>query len=110
MSTMSAIDKLKTEPDWETCEIQCERESQGFLARYQFSFWAKAVGPQGEFDAGDSPVWRSYDLAPMPYNQVAQQALAALQAKLIQEGWEDTGNRGVPWWNHHYRRRVKRET
>ena len=43
------------EPVWETCEIVWNyKKKGGMLSNDKLMFWAKAIGPKGEYNAGES--------------------------------------------------------
>lgn len=83
---------------WEICEIHFRRR---VFLRPNF-FEAIAVGPRGEYVAGQSPTfeWAGYGpnlvstLASgfKPTSRQARKALAALEAALFEDGWEPTAD------------------
>ncbi len=69
---------------WETCEIMVETaETDG---RRTVCFWAKANGPDGPYNAGESDEFVC--TLPVKADRQAQTELQALIRRLIDEGWD----------------------
>jgi len=82
---------------WETCEIVCARHPGALTCR----FWARAIGPQGEYNAGESPWWLGG--WPDKRNREAIAAQRSLVRCLSKAGWQHTG-RGLLWFNDRFQR------
>ena len=91
----------------ETCEIVYEEVKWG-LINSKYKFWASAIGPQGSYNAGSSPVFKNErTFGPSSTDKQSLNAHNALIQKLIKDGWESTGDRGTAWFNYRFRRQVK---
>lgn len=102
---------------WETCRI----------ARYSFSqktdreletatdegyFWADAIGPQGSYGAGQSPIYKTV----FKWNKKTEKwgiqwsgmrtSYDFLIGQLVKDGWESAGSGGSDWWQGQFRRRL----
>jgi len=96
------------EEKWETCEILFDSQYQ--LGRgWIFWFWAKAIGPEGEYSAGSSGQLLAGPIFDKPNsdNRETKMAHSELVAKLVSDGWEPVPNKGSNWWNDRFRRRVR---
>lgn len=94
----------------EPCEIVSEKVADGgIFSGDRFKFWAKAIGPNGQYSAGESKVFTGYYGGHYSYpdkdNKENQEALESLVNWLVKDGWEATGDRGSEWWNIRFRRR-----
>lgn len=104
------------EPKWETCEIKWGSSYPGYFSSFgsnnKFWFSADAIGPNGRYEAARSPVIKTkylhsdYDVKEQENNPEFQNLLNELIKKLTSEGWQPTV-RGVHWFSHMFRRRVK---
>lgn len=103
---------------WENCEIVFEKR-QG-LAGAKMRFWARAIGPEGQYAAAASPdfgpslgQWFSgqgglagyHNLMPQSNHRRAVEVHDELVNQLIRDNWEHTG-RGHDWFNDTFRRPV----
>lgn len=105
---------------WETCEIQRHpyrehmRVSDSGGSAYEEGYlYARALGPEGMYRAGISPIYLLKAVtttrlgvpgAKFTFSGI-QPAHTFLVNQLIRDGWEATG-RGKEWWQHQFRRRV----
>jgi hypothetical protein len=94
------------EPRWETCEILHTTLNAPWFGDYEKQFWAAAIGPQGKYNAGESPVFESLYTSPSGSSQEAIDAHDALIKTLLEDGWEPIGDRRY-WWGDRFRRRVR---
>jgi hypothetical protein len=97
------------ESRWEMCEI--EREYIGSIGRFlalqdQFKFIAKAIGPQGVYNAGETPLFLDRP-ANVKDREEQQKLLPILIAYLVKNGWEPVETSGRGWYSYKFRRRVK---
>jgi ribosomal protein L40E len=119
---------LRGQPDtpapWETCQIEWGNTA-GLMGAPIGSdyFWVQATSPvTGTYCAGESSTFRmgaghyiylslthSNDLRPKASDGNATRPHAELIDALIKDGWEPTEIRGREWWQHSFRRRVRRE-
>lgn len=94
-------------PKYEYCEIERHSaQSTRMLGDiYDCFFVANAVGPEGNFLAGRSAVFRT-DANSACGRAIygLQQPLDAFVRRLIEHGWEPTGDRGSMPWNMKFRR------
>jgi hypothetical protein len=81
-------------------------------------FSAKAIGPNGVYEAGKSPV---FDVrASKPWFGLAAPTLFMIEdsrrnrgihegliAIMLKDGWEPVEGKGSGWWGRKFRRRVK---
>lgn len=98
-----------TEDRWETCEIVFDH-MQHLLAGAIFWFWARAIGPNGEYSAGNSRqiiVGSRFFDEPKMNDRETKMAHSGLVAELVSGGWEPTTERGPNWWNYRFRRCVR---
>ncbi|HBY93341.1 MAG TPA: hypothetical protein DEP84_05135 [Chloroflexi bacterium] len=94
-------------PKWETCEIVIQRPKEGFYTS-KYQFWASAIGLQGNYNAGESPIFKAVSVHyPSSDEHKPLNAHRSLIKKLVEEGWEPTGNRGSAWFNEKFRRQIK---
>jgi hypothetical protein len=96
------------EPKWEYCEIVYNRK-ESLISGTDFYFWAKAVGPNGQYAAGESP-HANYWFGPgFPESSNSRHAQIHVQLieKLVRDGWEPVADRGVEWFQLRFRRKVK---
>lgn len=100
------------EPKWETCEILYEQVSESLWGASSGYFHAKAIGPQGVYAAGKTPIFGcGYNTgSPDASNQKTVLIHSTLISYLAQDGWESTGDRGTNWWNHRFRRQARLDT
>ncbi len=97
------------EPKWETCEIvYADIRLAGPLSR-TIQFWAKAVGPLGVYNAGESTkvkagVSDSYE--PCEWNNKHVTAVNSLVAQLAKDNWQPLP-RGQYWYSYRFQRQVK---
>jgi hypothetical protein len=109
------------EPKWEICEIYHSVEKKGTIfSRPELIFWAKASGPNGNYNAGksvrflgdrvyDRPL-HGIDVTPSRWDDemaYAKNALYNLETNLLKDGWEFLGSFGEFYWKKRYRRRVR---
>ena len=92
------------EPKGETCEIVYEEIYHVWYPEHKF--WAQAIGANGRYSAGEI-VFKNNSWNVLSDDRKTVAALDSLINKLVQEGWESTGDRGRNWFNHRFRRRVK---
>jgi len=99
---------------WEYCQI-CWDEEDSLFSGTQVWFWADAVGPEGKYNAGESPRYRTWgntrvygpaDLSHKKDRANAEEAHNRLVQMLISDGWEPLPERGEYWWQLRFRRRV----
>ena len=94
--------------EWEYCQIEWDEED-GWGSK-PFWFWAKAVGPDGVYSAGE-PFKRKPSfiemLPPESSNPKVQEMHEQLVEKLIKDGWEIVPERGNAWWQLRLRRTIK---
>ncbi len=84
---------------WETCEILY---AQSIRVLITCRFWARALGPQGEFCAGESASWTArYPASNDPEALIAHRQLVQ---RLLAAGWKPVG-RGFLWYNDRFERR-----
>ncbi|MBN1485504.1 MAG: zinc ribbon domain-containing protein [Chloroflexia bacterium] len=95
------------ETRWETCEIVYQKLKEPFFGDTEFQFWARAIGPEGSYNAGESPVFKCWSPKPESYSADASNAHKALVSKLLADGWEPTTNSDYSWWGDTFRRRVR---
>lgn len=96
-------------PLWETCVIVFD--AKGLLS-IQYQFWAKAIGPDGVYSAGNS-VWfprRSWTGTAGPWSGDPRATVAfdTLVVGLVTQGWEAVPITGEDWFSQRFRRRVTR--
>jgi zinc-ribbon domain len=99
---------------WEYCEIVWAQLGGMNIFNHKALalLWAKAVGPQGTYQAASSdkpihalmPGAGTFDLGPIS-DRAGQEACDALVTKLLAAGWEPAG-RGAEWFSHKFRRPV----
>jgi hypothetical protein len=93
---------VSTEIRWETCKI-CYREWETSLWRVEGwwgEFWASAIGPNGKYIAGESPVFL--------IKEGTNIAHSFLIERLSRDGWEAIAiPSGEKWWETPFRRQVK---
>jgi hypothetical protein len=87
---------------WETCEIIYTLEHS------RVKLWARAVGANGEYNAGESPTWSSMG-APVRTSQIDRTAHKDLVDKLVRDGWQHVGTVGE-WYNDRFRRPVAQDS
>ncbi len=87
---------------WETCEIQAVYTLDAHSS--QGCFWAKATGPDGEYNAGDSPPFTSS--RPISQRAESQSALKTLIRELVQTGWDPIQEHGQHWYSLRFQRRI----
>lgn len=99
---------------WETCEIvwDTKKLKKGFLQsqHYDTFFWAKAVGPNGIYDAGKSGVFDQYrppvdNFADEKDWKIAKAEVDTLVDLLAKDGWEFVGTQQL-WYQKRFRRKV----
>ena len=93
----------------ETCEIVFD-STQHLVAGAIFWFWAKAIGPNGEYSAGNSPqviVGSRFFDEPKMNDRQTKMAHSSLVAALVSDGWEPMPVRGPNWWNYRFQRRAR---
>jgi hypothetical protein len=73
-------------PRWEICEITYP--SPWVFLCWGHKFWADAIGPQGRYNAGDSPTFSTRRGGPYASSQEAVNAHNALIKKLFEDGWD----------------------
>lgn len=88
------------EPQWELCEITLEVVTSGFFADIKYKYVAKAVGPNGIYMVGETP------LIKQNANKQQEKAVDTLVTQLTRTNWEATG-KGEGQYNYKFRRRVK---
>ena len=101
------------EPQWEYCEIvYAELQAGGILQREKIQFWAKAIGPRGEYTAAEAPEvyadqagWGRISSSGRTQSAYLP-ALNALLTQLSREGWESLPNKGVSWYSYKFRRKL----
>lgn len=104
-------------PRWEYCEIEEDIVKGGVFGTPTRIFWAKAIGPKGPYNAGESDAFKAktssnyYGVGDVDYfpetNDAARDALRNFVNKLSNDGWDLTEKTGRRWFNYHFRRRVK---
>lgn len=97
---------------WETCEIVWKKvKSPALFGMHKSKFWADAIGPNGKYNAGESPVfehrWGYPGQDDDPGYKQTIDALNTLINSLVSAGWQPTGDRGNNIWNNRFRRCVK---
>lgn len=112
---------------WEYCEIlSWSMGGAGLFKGPQMQFYARARGPEGEYNAAVSEVFRvqgsllralldssgsgsglALALEPRESNQNASNAYHTLVKRLLNDGWEQTGNKG-DWYSDTFRRQASR--
>jgi len=90
-------------PKWEMCEIEYAVVRTAMIGKSEFKFWAKATGPNGTHNAGESPVFKGGRDWPTRENG---DMLNILIAKLMKDGWEPVGQ-GRAWYNERFRKPAK---
>jgi hypothetical protein len=94
------------EQKWEICEIKSAWK-QGLFSN-EYRFWAEATGPNGLYNAGESPKFNmGATEVPWESGKEAHAPLRALMNKLAQDGWEPLAAQGHHWFSYKFRRRVK---
>lgn len=107
---------------WETCEIVYRNKRGTTMGQVTsiyadvllgssggHQFQAKAIGPAGTYVAGESREFRHRSLPTEVYHDArADETLDDLVRRLLQDGWEPTGDRGAEWYSYRFRRRVDR--
>ncbi|MCX6032986.1 MAG: zinc ribbon domain-containing protein [Chloroflexi bacterium] len=92
-----------------TCEIVFVQTASG-LTGAKGCFEAKAIGPSGTYSAGLSQVFQTGLNASGPDIKASNKQVMELHRELIDrlvnEGWEPTGDRGAEWWNQRFRRQI----
>ena len=119
----------QSEPRWEYCEIvywQREDKPGNWLkkARHSIVFWAKGIGPEGEFtmETGDynTPLhdkknigsehglfFYEPDYAYSPFEiPECTNLVNALIRELTSKGWGLLPTEGPKWWSYKFRRKV----
>lgn len=100
--------------EWEYCEITFSVKEGRFLASNTGTFYARAVGPTGTYEAARSTTifypGMELSFGGWRLNAEDKRVKAAheevVQA-LVSSGWEPTG-RGEWWWELKFRRPVRR--
>ncbi len=90
----------------ETCEIIFQTDDPSYGIG---SFSAKAIGVFGVYVFGMSSGFHC-EKAPDHMNPDHLSKLDGLINRLVEAGWEPTGEHGPEWWNHRFRRKVKKPT
>ncbi len=103
--------KQGEESKLEICEIVSKKVRQGgVFSGDSFIFWARAIGPKGQYDAGQSETFTGYYGGSYSYPDSErndnQDALKGLIDELVKDGWAPTGDRGSDWWSYRFRRRI----
>jgi hypothetical protein len=100
------------EPKWETCEIVREVvRKESLLSGAVFRWVAQAMGPKGQYLAGQSDTfkgtWNAYEWGSEPKrdDERTGAALKGLVDRLLKDGWESTG-RGSEWYSQRFQRHV----
>lgn len=95
------------EPKWEYCEIvyQQRREKHWYYDKDFFQFWAKGVGSNGTFNAGE--VEEVESLRPNSERSKDHELADQLIKILTSKGWELLPNRGEGWFSYKFRRQAK---
>lgn len=96
------------ESRWEYCEIvyQARWEKHWYGNDHLFQFWAKGIGPNGTFNAGEVEEVKRWGLFA---DQLEDQELASRLVKLlVSKGWEPLPNKGSEWFSYKFRRQAGR--
>ncbi len=101
-------------PKYETCEIKFEvvKEALFGVGDDDLRFWAEALGPQGIYNAGESPVFKGTGGWAGPSKDQGLSALNALLQKLGGDGWDPlVPNPQHPdpqhWYGYRLQRRIE---
>lgn len=105
--------------DYEICQIECHfNEGLGEYVGRTFNFWADAIGPKGQYNAGKH-TWKEGGLLTSfsgfkhnPYGPDSScskclEAHKQFIQKLVSDGWQPTQERGQSWYQLRFRRRPK---
>lgn len=109
-SINSSTQETTNQFSWEYCEIMWNYKQKLFTASAQF--WARAIGKNGVYNAGESPKYTITDYHPggnplfKNENFNASTAFNTLVNQLISDGWEPTGPIGDSW-TQKFRRKIK---
>lgn len=97
--------------DWEECEVDIQMVKRG-LSSAEFKFVAIVrKGPQGKYDAEQSPVIQIKGKEKLDADQskttpFVVDAFQKFMQQLTQARWESTDECGKAWWNKRFRRKV----
>jgi len=101
-------------PRWETCELKYEVVSKGFLLiSPTVRIFADAIGPDGRYVAGTTPELKGRkgpygDVEPGRDDRESERAVAALEKKLVKDGWDYVGfYSDFGWFAKKFRRLVR---
>jgi hypothetical protein len=102
-----------SQPVWEKCQIVHQYTLDDIVPSLKASvtFVAEAEGPTGAYTAAKSfafsinPSFSGPDVSPKADDNQAKAALEGVVGKLLQEGWELTGE-GDRWFHRQFRRHV----
>ncbi len=89
---------------WETCEIEAVSIEEGDPGCARF--WAKATGPEGDYNAGESELFAC--VLPVKADHQAQGELQALIRRLVDDSWDTDPLADVEpyWYSPRFRRRI----
>jgi len=94
------------EPKWEYCEIVYQQrvDKHWYGDSYFIQLWAKGVGPNGTFNAGEVEEIQGYwpDSGESRHQELANRLVKLLTSK----GWEPLPNKGTEWYSYKFRRKV----
>jgi len=91
-------------PTWETCEIFYKETTNGILWEAGF-FYVEAIGPFGVTEVARSGTFPEFG-GPSSSSTIVTDVHKDLISKLLQTGWESTGDRGDNWWSNRFRRKI----
>ncbi len=105
-----------TEPRYESCDIIAVLVKARIVRAGTFKFVGRAIGPSGQFVAGESREFADGDLSRWnnggsgPAGCSTRECSGALDElinKLAQNGWDHVGQDSRFGWAHSFRRRAK---
>ena len=108
------------EAEYEVAVVDCSlvTDPQQFSSWFQSHDWyhgvrlkfsARAVGPNGNYVAAESPVFKAPpEFPPADDNSGAREIYHRFVLDLVEQGWEPLGTQGGEWFNQKLRRRLER--
>ncbi len=97
-----------TPEKWEICEIMLDKRNE-LAAGAIYWFYASALGPNGEYSAGESPdvaIGSRFFNYPKNNDKKAITAHETLVKDLMAYNWESVQSSGTNWWASKFRRKI----
>ncbi|HEY7355751.1 MAG TPA: zinc-ribbon domain-containing protein [Ktedonobacterales bacterium] len=107
--TAAAQTSSPSEPQWEYCEVVYQTvKMSGWFSNGTVRFWAKAIGPNGEYSAGQSAdiALESYPTFPHQSQAEVVSTYNAFIGFLSRNGWILLPSKGDEWFSSKFRRKV----